>query len=162
MVITRKNTVRDQDLDITNQVSTSTQNPGPPHPGPPHPPASLSILNTIQDNITTLSEEGKVIVNTIVKVLQTLLESKDQKIDELQSRVKVLENKVSDLECQIDDVNQYERRDTIIVSGPSLPRETTNENPTEIVVNAIKANLKLNIDHTDINVAHRMGNKNKT
>lgn len=44
-------------------------------------------------------------------------------IDQLQTKVMTLENKLSDLENQIDDVDQYERRNTIIVSGSSLPKK---------------------------------------
>lgn len=135
--------------------STSNHTPAPEQPASP----SLDILNTLQGDISTLSQEGKVIVNTIVKALQTLLDMKEQKIRDLESRVNELENKTIDLENQIDDCNQYERRDTLIISGPSLPNETPNENTSEVVVNMVKQTLKINIDHTDINIAHRLGNK---
>lgn len=138
---------------------SSSHSPDPSGTAPPT--ASPAILSTLQDDISSLSEEGKVIVNTIVKALQNLLDIKDQKIHYLESRIKTLEKITSDLESQIDDVNQYERRDTLIISGPSLPSETQNENSTEVVVNAIKQTLRINIDPTDINIAHRIGNKSK-
>lgn len=135
------------------QCQSST--PGQPTLSP------LSILSTLEDDISSLSEEGKTIVNTIIKAVQAISEKKDQVINKLQDQVTLLENKVYDLENQIDDVNQYERRDTIIVSGASLPKETSNENTTEVFINAIKDNLKINISQTDINVAHRLGNNNR-
>ena len=66
-------------------------------------------------------------------------------------------NKVNDPENEIDDVNQYERRDTIIVNGSSLPKEIPNENPTDVLINAVKDNLRNIIIQSDINVAHRLG-----
>lgn len=181
MVITRNNVVRIHAQEIPAQGATSTHHtsqPDPPvsqednglarpvqgttstqHTGPPRSSAPHNLLNAIQDEITTLSEEGKIIVNTIVKTLQTLWDSKDQKIAKLEMKVNTLEQKVYDLENQIDNVNQYERRDTIIVSGPSLPREIHDENSAEVVVKAVRDNLKINIQPTDINVAHRLVNK---
>lgn len=48
----------------------------------------------------------------------------------MESKVNKLENKIIDLENQIDDVSQHERRDTQIISDPSLPNETQNEKPS--------------------------------
>ena len=58
-------------------------------------------------------------------------------------------------------MNQYEIRDIIKVNGASLPKETPNENSTDIFINAVKDNLKINITKSDINVAHRLGNNTK-
>lgn len=63
------------------------------------------------------------------------------------------------MENQIDDLSQYERRDTVLLSGPSLPRESPNENSSEVVVRAIKQDLKINFTPDDINIAHRIGSK---
>lgn len=127
-------------------------------PGAPVPPPSLSILSTLEDDISKLSEEGKTIVSIIIKAMQAMSDKKDQVINQLQNKVIVLESKLCDLENLIDDVNQYERRDTLIVSGASLPKETSNENSAEVFISAVKDNLRINISHTDINVAHRIGN----
>lgn len=63
------------------------------------------------------------------------------------------------LENQIDEVNQYVRRDTLITSGPVLPPENSNENSAEVIIRAIKDNLHLNVTPSNINVAHRLGAK---
>ena len=52
------------------------------------------------------------------------------------------------------------REETIIVGGPALPPENSNENSAEVVISAIKDNLHINITQTDINVAHRLGSRN--
>ena len=60
--------------------------------------------------------------------MQLINNQKDEKISQLESHVKQLENRVTELENQVDEVNQYERRDTVIISGPDLPKEQQNEN----------------------------------
>ena len=54
---------------------------------------------------------------------------------------------------------KYERRDTIIVSGPDLPKEELNENSVDVVVRSIRENLHINLNNSNINVAHRLGAK---
>ena len=65
------------------------------------------------------------------------------------------------MESHINRVEQYERRNTVILSGPALPAETPTENATRVVVAAIKDQLKLNVKEQDINVAHRLGPVNQ-
>ena len=120
---------------------------------------STNILDLISSDTSKLSQEGKVIVSTIVKAMTMLMKEKDHTIAKLQTRVDSLENKIAKLEDQIDDVEQYERRDTLILSGPVLPNEHIMENAADLVVNALKDNLKINIVHSDINIAHRLGPK---
>ena len=79
----------------------------------------------------------------------------------LQNKVTSLEDTVSRLENQLDDLEQYERSDTIIINGPALPREQNHENSTDLVANAIIVNLHISINHADINVAHRLGYKSQ-
>ena len=123
------------------------------------PTSTANIMDLISSDISALSQEGKVIVSTIVKALSIISQEKDTEINKLQDRVDSLESKVTKLEEQLDDVEQYERRDTIIISGPALPSEQTMENPSSLVVNAIKDNLKININLGGINIAHRLGPK---
>lgn len=120
---------------------------------------TTNIMHLISSDIASLSQEGKVIVSTIVKALAILSQEKDKEIAKLQDQVSSLQKTVRKLEEQVDDVEQYERRDTIIISGPALPSEQSQENSTSLVVNAIKQNLHINLNHSDINVAHRLGPK---
>ena len=110
------------------------------------------------------------LINVICKVIQTQFDHylakikssnriKDKQIDSLETKISALENKIINLETTIDDVDQYERRDTVIISGPSLPEESTNENPADLIVNTLKHQLHVNMTHSEINVAHRLGSK---
>ncbi|KAK4297862.1 hypothetical protein Pmani_029746 [Petrolisthes manimaculis] len=129
--------------------------------GPSRQSHALTISNIIHDDISALLGENMVMVNTIIKAVQFIMHRKDEHINQLKTEVITFENRVSQLENQIDDVNQYERRDTLIISGPSFPQETNSESAADVVVDTIREKIKINISHNDINVAHRFGSKTK-
>ena len=104
----------------------------------------------------TLSEESRSLVQVLTKIitiqfgenltsLREALEEKDRQIEHLTCEVNGLKDKVNELEMNIDSVDQYERRDTVIFSGSVLPSETNNESTNNIVIQAIKDNLHMNI-----------------
>lgn len=113
-----------------------------------------------------LSKEGRLIVEAITKRfedLQTLLlnqlSEKECTIHQLSSEVDLLKSKVDKLEEQIDDADAYERRDTILISGPDLPVSTPGENCSQLICSVAKDKLKLEISPSDISTAHRFGKK---
>lgn len=118
--------------------------------------------------LETLPEEYKTVVKVITEIISTQLSEKivnlhkeitekDKLINCLQSEVTTLTSRVDNLERNQDDLEQYERRDTVILSGASLPPETAQENTTNVVTETIKEHLKINIKETDISVSHRLG-----
>ena len=120
--------------------------------------------------LETLTEESKSTVKVLSKILDIqlseklstlhkIIAEKDQKIVKLETEVNDLKTKVQELENNIDSVDQYERRDTIILSGSSVPEETTNETTNSVVISAIKDNLKIILNESDISVSHRLGPK---
>ena len=82
--------------------------------------------------------------------------TKDSEITKMKEEIVELKTKVQDFETSIDTVDQYERRDTIIFSGPLVPEEKRQENTTNLISNIVKDNLKINISEHEINVAHRL------
>lgn len=153
----------------TQQGETSTSNSSEvPSQTPPQTATPFTmddctspddILNLVTANTSTISEEGKTIVSTIVKAMQIIINQKDQTIEKLQNHIFLLDNRVTELESQLDELSQYERRDTVILSGPALPKEELHENCVDLFVKSVKDNLHLNIEHKDVNVAHRLGTK---
>ena len=84
---------------------------------------------------------------------------KDAKILSLDQEVSFLRNQVSKLEERIEENDQYERRDTLVLSGSSLPAAIPNENCENVVRTAIKNNSNIELSAGDISVAHRLGSK---
>lgn len=118
--------------------------------------------------LNSLSEESRTLVKIIKMVIteqfrgeiQTLREElvkRDSEITQLKTEVKDLNIKVEDLESHLDSIEQYQRRDTVIISGPALPQESQHENPVHLIVNTLKDTLKINVQEQDISVAHRLG-----
>ena len=124
----------------------------------------------LDDLMKSLSDESQTLVKIITVIvtskfksemdgLKSELATKDKKISELQQEITGLKVKIEDLENTVDGVDQYERRDTIIFSGPLLPEESQQENATTLITGIVKDHLKINIREEDINVAHRLGPK---
>lgn len=116
----------------------------------------------------TLSAESRTLVQVLTKIiftkigdrfdtLEAALVEKDREIKHLTSEVNGLKDKVDELETTIDSVDQYERRDTIILSGSALPQETAMEITNNTVIKTIKDNLQVNIKDSDISISHRLG-----
>ena len=116
--------------------------------------------------VSKLTGENKSIVLVIVEefrkmkteFLDTITE-RNQEVDSLKNDVKELRAKVSELEQCVDQADAYERLDTIIVSGGSVPAFTNGENCSTILKVLIKKKLHLEISSSDINTAHRLGKK---
>ena len=59
----------------------------------------------------------------------------------------------------IDENDAYERRDTVILSGNSIPIFSQGENSTNLAIEVVKNELKIQISPNDVSGAHRMGKK---
>ena len=143
--------------------------------------------NMLQAELHDISHEGKQIVKSIAKILDFGLLSATTKYDDrlrlkdiqiavLTHKNAELEDKISQLERRlnahdrelrspyqrVDEQDQYERRDTIIISGDELPEEHPDENSANVVVSTLNRVLELNTSVSDINIAHRLGRKSPT
>ena len=83
--------------------------------------------------------------------LKEELSEKYSQVLKINEEISALKVRMQNLETNIDSVDQYERRDTIIVSG------SQQENAANIFTSAIKEHLKINIAESDINIAYRIG-----
>ena len=114
-----------------------------------------------------LSEDSKYIVESMntkfdklsgdLQEMRELLEIKSAKVEEMESEITLLKNKVTKLENSLDDEDSYVRRDTIIFHGTSIPPCETGEICSDVICNVIKNKLKINLQSSEISVAHRNG-----
>ena len=77
----------------------------------------------------------------------------------LQMQVKELTDKVSNLFVQVDEKEQYSRRNCLLIHGIE---ENQNEDTDILSINIINEHLGLDIQPSDIDRTHRIGNKNIT
>ena len=83
---------------------------------------------------------------------------KDEKITQLEERVKELEKEKKDIYDNIDEMEQYSRRNCLLLHGV---RENSNENTDDIVVKTISENLDIDIQKEDLDRTHRVGKGNR-
>ena len=117
----------------------------------------------IMEHSKTLKDYENTLTNITLRC-EEIVKIKDKEITDLKDSFHSLKNNYSSLKkdiaenkFEIDATNQYERRDTLIFSGPAIPKEANKENLYDILVNLIQVNLLLPLGHTDISVCHRLG-----
>ena len=156
-------------LIISLTVSITAQYFSQPH---------LNKLSTIQSN-PVLEESVANIelkhssLESDLKVLSNKFHSKcaayDETISELNNQISELKQTATSLtktnaslQYTIDEVEQYERRDSLVFSGKCIPKEQENENTTDIILQVLRQTLFMNeLRRSDINVCHRLGARRK-
>ena len=88
-----------------------------------------------------------------------MLNLKQQELDAVKAEVKALNEQVLKLEGMIDDADAYERRDSLVLSGPAIPAFQTGEDCKSLVQQVIARECRVNIQPNDISTAHRLGKK---
>ena len=153
----------------TGAEATSQKQDDAKQPSSSAPVTNIDDINSEVESLKqSLSPDSRTLVQIItiiitqqfsgqIDILKTELKKKETEIAQLQNDVTNLNDKVENLTKHLDNVEQYERRDTILLSGPVLPNETQHENTTQVAIASIKENLKININERDINIAHRLG-----
>ena len=91
--------------------------------------------------------------------LTDTVNSKNLEIENLKSEVASLQNQVLKLENLVDESDAYERRDTLIFSGPAIPLVSQTENCSNLIQKLAKDELNCIVSPTDISTAHRLGKK---
>ena len=107
-------------------------------------------------------DNAKLIVTVMLSEftkLRTEIAGKNHEIDDLHRQLNELKCTVSKLESTLDQADNYERLDSIILSGNSIPTYSTGENCNNLVHELVKTKLKIELPLTEINTAHRLGKK---
>jgi hypothetical protein len=70
-----------------------------------------------------------------------------------------LRKTVAKLEEKVEDSDAYERRDTLVISGPGMLPATAAEICSALVCSIVREKLKINLLPTNISTVHRLGRK---
>lgn len=111
----------------------------------------------MKNHFTELSAKNEKDLRDLKKYFTDLVAKKDEKISELEEKIVSFQKSERKFEQALDDANQYERKDSVILSGPSLPDFSPNEDTHAVVRNLLETNLKLKISNQDICITHRLG-----
>ena len=98
--------------------------------------------------------------------IDKIIAEKDKEVSDLNQSLISIKNELTDIKKDvtsnkfyIDENDQYERRDSLIFSGPCIPKEKRGENVAEIIVHLVRSDLFLPLSLCDISVCHRLGPK---
>ena len=110
-----------------------------------------------------LSEENRNLAQILLKGMNTLVENQLTKMKlEHEKEIGTLKKQIITLEEKLDDLENYGRRNTMVISGKDVPRVTTDENSIDTAVECIRNRLGVDITRNDIDVAHRLGRPQAT
>ncbi len=84
-----------------------------------------------------------------------------QKCDDLENSYKKLKKRVDTQEKQLDDLEQYSRRNCLLIHGIA-EAGIRGENTDQVSINTINQHLNINIDNNDIDRSHRIGKPKST
>ena len=118
-------------------------------------PAMVTLMHDFQEKFTTMFTELR---NDFTKMYKT----QDAKITRMEDEITCLKRHITKMEDKIQENDNYERRDTLVFSGSSVPPINNMEVCTELVSNLVKNTLKLNISPSDISTAHRLNTRKST
>ena len=79
---------------------------------------------------------------------------KDEKITQLEKTIENLVEKQKSLSSEIDDLEQYSRRNCLVLHGVN---ESNNENTNEIIIKTFSEELGVEIKEDDLDRSHRLG-----
>ena len=156
-------------LQTKKSGSQITHSVSPPTPSVPGNLNRASTTADMAENVDTpaaqleiqldgLSNENKALALVIIQAVTNIMEKKlDDERRESRNIIENLERKLIAYQEKIDDLESYGRRNTMVISGPSMPTAVTDEDSIAVAVQLIQAKLDVPIVPEDICVAHRLG-----
>ena len=86
--------------------------------------------------------------------LEKKIKKKDKKINQLEKTIENLAEKQKSLSSEIDDLEQYSRRNCLVLHGVN---ESNDENTNEIIIKTFSEELGVEIKEDDLDKSHRLG-----
>lgn len=143
-----------------------------------YPPSQDSIkprematsIGGVEIDMSALNKDNQLLASTIITAVTAYLRQQfDEERSKYEARITNLESEIQTLKeksesdkqsfrDKSDDLENYGRRNTIVLSGSFLPKVTPNENCIDISAKIIAENLGVNgFSRECIDVAHRLG-----
>ena len=121
-----------------------------------------SLLNIFSDPDSPVMQAlATSIVKPISDSIQNVLKQQTEQLAKITTRLDKLESdskdkdiKIRSLEREIDELQQYGRRNAIVISG--VP-ESDGENTDQIALDLAREKLKVSLDSHEISRSHRLG-----
>ena len=98
-------------------------------------PAVVRLFNDFQIRLTEFITDA---FSNLRKDFENICEENNTKIQKLEEEVSKLRFQISKLDDKLDDNDAYERRDTLVISGSSVPTSTKMENCAQVACDLAK------------------------
>ena len=125
--------------------------------------SAITVLQNKVSSIQTKNEELSEKLEHTESDLHQSVVTLEGKLQEMDAEIKRLKNEnlqqVSRIRSNIDVNEQYERKDTLIISGPILPPVRNGEKCKDNVRELLRTHTNLVINDGDISIAQRNGKK---
>ena len=125
-----------------------------------------SAITVLQNKVSSIQSKNEELSEKLEHTESDLHQSVvtlEGKLQEMDAEIKRLKNEnvqqVARIRSNIDVNEQYERKDTLIISGPTLPPVRNGEKCKDIVRELLRTHTNLVINDGDISIAHRIGKK---
>ena len=132
-------------------------------------PQSLDInSNSFADDtdIDDLSGENKIVLDIMMRkmdevksVLLARLDEKVKMIETLESEVDYLKRENKDMKHRLEEIQSYQRSESLIISGNAVPEVNNDENCSRVVVDILKNQMNFVLPKEAISAAYRLGKK---
>ena len=185
-MINHLNSISSRTRSRTNSVSSSIQSlTTPAEMSLIHSPPSSASNNSgrtqrvLSDNsnealeqlglnidLSGLSEESKKLVSILLSGISVFIDKRLHKTSqEYETKLIRLEKRIETLEDKLDTLENYGRRESLVLSGPIVTNDSPNRNPRNrdsedclsIVSKVCTEQLGVNLPKEMISVAHRLG-----
>ena len=114
-------------------------------------------MDQLKSDVAGLSPDLMKLAQAIVKALITVSDAKleaQRKRHELE--VEGLRHQIQELAEQKDDLENYGRRNTIVISGPAITPTATHEDTYATVMDIVNTKVGFQLSRQDIDVCHRL------
>lgn len=126
--------------------------------------ASDAVVISCEVDCGDISDESRKIVELLssklegaVSELKAILELKDSKINKLESELASMKREWQDLREKVEDIENFQRRDSLVISGEGIPAAAPAERTTEVVRAVVRSHLKVELGDGDVLEAYRTG-----
>ena len=123
----------------------------------PRPNDESTVMGQLKLDIAGLSPDLMKLAQAIVKAVLTISDAKleaERKRHELE--LEGLRQEIQELSDEKDDMENYGRRNTIVISGPSITPAVTHEDTYATVMDIVNSKLEFQLSRQDIDVCHRL------
>lgn len=127
----------------------------------PHKDETIRVKDKSNSTNLSLEDKFELLSVKLDEIIQRL-DSKDNLIGQLQTENTSLRKDLKRLEDRIDNIENYDRRNDVILSGNEVPAASTDEDLIQTCIRTLKSKVNYSLSSNKIAAAFRLGKKPDT